>query len=326
MVNDKKNLIFLKIINKIISYIKSFRLSFWFLASVFFLLGEWYSYQNFPFNQTIIGLISLFCIFSAGSMINIVFDKKIDIFARKNIARVFIYISPKEMLIVSAFLSIFSLLLLFFYENLEVFLLGLLIVIIGIFYSTPPIRLKTKPPFDCLINALGGSVPFFIGWTIFSTPLIFESAIYGLIIFLFILHTFFFFTTTDIIADKETGISTSCNLLGTKNSLVAGVIIFAIDLLLAIYFFETAYLLLICLIIYIPLIILAFIYKNNRVFLVNIVGGRGTSIFAGSILILLGVSSENIFPIFFLMMWIFLTIYDILLLLKIKNKINLLLL
>ena len=108
MVDNKKNFIFLEITNKIISYIKSFRLSFWFLASVFFLLGEWYSKQIFSVNQTIIGLISLLGIFSAGSMINIVFDKKIDVFARKSIVKVFIHISTKEMLFASVFLSIIS--------------------------------------------------------------------------------------------------------------------------------------------------------------------------------------------------------------------------
>ena len=320
MIENRQNLSLLVIKNKFISYIKSFRLSFWFLVSIFFLLGEWYSIQRFPVNQTVIVLLSLLGIFSAGSMINIVFDKKIDVFARKPIVKVFIHLSAKEMLFTSVFLSFISLFLLYFFINVNVFLLGFIIVIIGIFYSTPPIRLKTKPPLDCIMNAIGGSLPFFMGWMIISTSLTFESIILGLIIFLFILHTFFFFTTSDIDVDKEMGIKTSCTIIGLKNCILAGIIIYIIDLLIAIYFFDITHLLLICFVIYIPLIFFAFIYKNKRIHLVNIVGGRTTSIFAGTLLILLSISSKNIFPIFFLSMWIILTINDIFVLLKVIKK------
>jgi 4-hydroxybenzoate polyprenyltransferase len=311
MVEEKNNSksIFLK--NKFISYFKSFRLSCWFLVSVFFLLGEWYSIQEFPFFQTLIVLLSLLGIFSAGSLINVVFDKKLDIFARKPIVRVFQYISAKEMLVVSVFLSVIPLLFLYFFINVEVFLLGLLIVIIGVFYSTPPIRLKTKPPFDCLMNALGGSVPFFMGWMILLNPLTFGSMIYFLILFLIISHIFFFYTTIDIQRDKELGIRTSCNIIGLKNSLILGAIIYITDLVIAICFFGIADLLVISLLTYIPLIALAFVYRNNRKLLVNIVGGLSTLIFAGVILIFLSFFSKNIFPFFFLVIWIIFTIYDI---------------
>ena len=171
------------------------------------------------------------------------------------------------------------------------------------------------------MNALGGTLPFFMGWMIISANITIESIIYGSIIFLVILHTFFFFTTSDVEVDKEMEIKTSCNIIGIKNSIAVGTIIFAINLCIAIYFFEITNILLIGLIVYTPLIALAFIYKNNRMYLVNIVGGRNTSIFAGALLLLLSVSSKNIFPIFFLTIWIILTIYDIFILLKIrKNK------
>ena len=315
--NQNSALIFLK--NKFVSYLKSFRLSFWFLISVFFLLGEWYSIQKFPIIPNIITLLALLGIFSAGSMINNVFDKKLDVFARKPIVKVFVYISPKEMLFTSAFLSFVSLVFLYFFINIQVFLLGLVIVVIGIVYSTPPIRLKKKPPFDCMINAIGGSIPFFMGWMITSNSLTSESLIYGLVIGLIILHTYFLFTTIDIDVDKEMGITTSCNILGIKNSIIAGIVIYIIDIFIAIYFFGITDLLAISLFVYIPLIFLAFIHKDNRRYLVNIVGGQSTSIFAGALLILLSISSKNIFPIFFLIMWIILTIDYIVILLKIRK-------
>jgi len=308
------------LMNKLISYIKSFRIHFWFLTSVFFLLGEWYSIKNFPVFSNIIILIALFGIFSAGSLINNVFDKKIDIFARKPNVKVFKYISTKEMLIASAFLSCISLMLLYFFINIHIFLLGFLIVVIGIFYSIPPIRLKTKPPFDCLMNALGGSTPFIMGWTITLNSLSFESAVYFLTLFLIILHIFFFFTTTDIEMDKEMGIRTSCNIIGLKNSLLFGTIIYIFDLFIAIYFFGITDLLAISLLAYIPLIILALVYRNNRKILINIVGGFSTLIFSGVILILLSFFSKNIFPIFFLIIWILFIISDIMILKKYIKK------
>jgi hypothetical protein len=88
----------------------------------------------------------------------------------------------------------------------------------------------------------------------------------------------------------------------------------------AFYFFGISDLLVISLLAYIPLIILAFIYKNNRRILVNIVGGLSTLIFAGTILILLSFFSKNIFPIFFLSIWIFLTINDIILFKKYAKR------
>ena len=313
MVEKKQNSKFVFFKNKTTSYLKSFRISFWFLASVFFLLGQWYSIQKFPVIPNIIILVALFGIYSTGSLVNNTFDKKLDIFARKPNAKLFQYISQKEMLFTSVFLSIISLALLYFFINIQVFLLGFLIVLIGVLYSTPPIRLKTRPPLDCLMNSLGGSIPFFMGWMITLNSLTLESIIYGLIIFLIILHIFFFYTTTDIDVDKEMGVKTSCNIIGLKNSLIVGALIYIIDLSAAFYFFGISDLLVISLLAYVPLIILAFIYKNNRKILVNTVGGLNTLIFAGAILMLLSFFSKNIFPIFFLAIWIFLIINDIIL-------------
>lgn len=308
-VDQKTMLILLK--NKMISYLKSFRLSFWFLISVFFLLGQWYSSHFFQNKLSIIALIALLGIFSSGSMINIAFDKKNDIFARKLIVKIFQYVSSKELITFAIFMSIISLLLLYFFINVNVFLLGLIIAIIGIIYSTPPIRLKSKPPFDCIMNAIGGSIPFFIGFMINSKTLSLESIIYGFIIFLVILHTFFFFTTIDIEADKYMDEKTSCNILGRKKSIIVGIIIFIAGLLISFYCFGIEDIVTISLLVCIPIIFTAFKFSNKPRYLAIIVEGRSTSVFAGSILFLLIISSKNIFPIFFFVILIFLVIGDI---------------
>lgn len=308
--NKQESLLF-NINNKIISYLRSFRLSFWFLISVFFLIGEWNSKQIFPPIQSIIALIALFGIFSSGSMINNVFDIKNDVFARKPIVKVFKYVSKNEMLIVSFIMSIISLILLYIFINKYVFLLGLLIVIIGLIYSTPPIRLKTKPPLDCIMNAAGGTIPFFMGWMVNSTTIAIEMVIYGLIIFLVILHTFFFFTTIDIESDKKMGIKTSCNILGRKKSLITGVLIFIICIIISIFYFGIYDFITISLLICLPIVFLTYIIKDNLGLVARIVGGRSTSIFAGSILIFLNYHSKNILPIFFFILWLLLTIIDI---------------
>ena len=319
MGTDNQNSVITTLKNKITSYLKSFRLSFWFLITVFFLLGEWYSSQIFPNTLSIITLISLLGIFSSGSMINIVFDKKDDVFARKPIVKIFQYISSKEMIIAAIFMSFVSLLILYFFVNVNVFLLGFLIVTIGVIYSTPPIRLKTKPPFDCIMNATGGTIPFFVGLMVNSETLSFESFVYGFIIFLVILHTFFFFTTIDIESDKEMGMKTSCNMIGRKKSIISGIIIFIIGLSISFYYFGIRDIITISLLICIPIIFTAFKFRNKPRYLAIIVGGRSTSIFAGSILFLLSISSKNIFPIFFFVIWLILTIGDISSLLKIRD-------
>ena len=319
MINSEKTKS-LSIKYKIISFLQSCRLSLWFFGSVFFLLGEWYSIQKFPIIPSVIALIGLCGIYSAGAMLNNTFDKKFDIFARKPIVRIFMYIEPEEMLWSSVFLIIFSLSILLLFTNLNVFLIGLLIAIFGIIYSVPPVRFKTKPPLDAISNVIIFTLPFFMGWAISNNPVQLESLMYGLIIGLMILYVFFSYTSIDIEVDKEFNIVTSCTKLGRFFSLLTGLIICIIALMLSIYLLGFNDILTISIIVCLPFALVSLKIHNNRKYLVNLVGGRSISFFAGAILILLVLNIQNILPVIFLLIWLFLTLTDITNF--IKKKIN----
>ena len=161
MKKDRKEFSLKQIIN---SYIQASRIEGGLIASVFFLLGIWYSTESFPIYNSILGLISINLIVNAGSIINYVFDKKIDTIAKKDTS-FFDYISTKEMLFVSVCLSLIGVGILFTF-NLSSLILGLILFDVFFIYASPPLRLKTLPPIDSLINGLGfGSIPFLIGWS-----------------------------------------------------------------------------------------------------------------------------------------------------------------
>lgn len=281
---------------KILAYIMAARLSGWLLSSVFFLLGTWYSIGRFPLFLSIIALLGLGGIFSAGFMINNVFDIKLDLFAKKPFVKPFKYISPKEMLFTSSILFAIGLIILW-YINIQVFTLGLFIVILGILYSTPPIRLKTVPPFDSILNALG-ALPFFIGWMIIGSPLTTESLIFVLILGLAHLSYHLLYTTLDIESDKDLGIETSCTKLGLDWSIIVGNIIFLITLGLALYFHGISDIISISFLICLPFVFLTYKVRKNRKLLSNLIGGQIFSLWVLIILFLLSITSRSIISIF----------------------------
>lgn len=319
MKNSEKPVKISSIKNKFISFLLSCRLSLWFFGSVFFLLGEWYSIQKFSVLPSALSLIALCGIYSAGAMLNNTYDKKFDVFARKPIVRIFIYVEPKEMIWASFFLIIFSLIILIFI-NLQVFLLGLIITIFGIIYSVPPIRLKTKPPLDAISNVMIFTLPFFMGWTVSDNLIQQESYIYALIIGLIILYIFFSYTSIDIEVDREFNIVTSCTKLGRFYSLLIALITYIIALVLSLFLLGLNNILTISIIVCLPFALISLKIHKNRKYLVNLVGGRSISFFTGSILILLFLSKQSLLPIFFLLIWLILTSSDILNFIRRKNQ------
>jgi len=317
-VNKFERSIYSLIKNKFSSYIKASRFSGWLLISVFFLLGMWFSTGEIYLYLTIIALIGFGIIFSAGFMINNVYDLEVDTFAGKPFVKVFKYISPREMLFAASILSIIGLAVLW-YINLNVFLIGLAIVIIGILYSVPPIRLKTIPPFDGICNALG-VLPFFAGWMITGNILTFESIIYSLILGLAVLSYYFLYTSLDIKMDEELGIVTSCVKLGVGLSIVTGVIIFLITLSLSIIYLGFFSIITISFIVSLPFVILTVIIQKNRKFLSMLVGGRIFTIWVGATLLMLSILTRHILPIFLFGIIFILILFDLYYLIKRRKK------
>ena len=99
-------------------------------------------------------------------------------------------------------------------------LLALIIssVVFGLIYSLPPIRLKGKPIFDLLANAVGyGGIAFWVGWTStasFSMEAVTQSLPYILCVASAFINT----TLPDITGDQANGDLTTGALLGKRKA------------------------------------------------------------------------------------------------------------
>jgi len=290
---------------KILYYIKASRVDGWYVAIIFFLIGEWYAITDFPIKITLIGLISLIGIMSTGFWINYVYDRDIDKIAGKNLS-FFDYISPKEMLVASFIVFIFCSFILYYFVNFLSFLIGLLTFLIGLVYSMPPFRLKSRPPFDVIANGLGFGFAFLLGWTVSGLKLDLTAYIGLIIISLAVCSHYLFYTCFDIETDKKCKVNTTCTKIGMNNSLSAGIIVFILALSISYYFLELTVLtlgFLICL----PLLFSLKATKNID-YILFIIGGLFLT-WSGSIGIILIIYSNSIFPIIITVITMFFLFY-----------------
>ena len=234
--NIKKESYCIILKKKTFDYIKTSRLSSWMVASVFFLIGAWYSIRFIPFYESIVALISLGAILSSASWVNFVFDRELDRHAGEDIS-FFDNISPREILIISIISSLFGLFLLLFL-NFFAFSVGLLFISVGFLYSAKPFRFKTRPPLDSISNALlFGILPITLGFSL-NENLLLNQTIYVLLLIgsLIIISYYLLIDIFDIETDKKFGIETSCSKLGLKRAIVVALIMFFSSLLLSIVY------------------------------------------------------------------------------------------
>jgi 4-hydroxybenzoate polyprenyltransferase len=289
------------------------RLSAGMTAVLFLLLGEWLSIKSFLIIPSTIAIISMFGIHSAGSWINTVFDKDLDSFAGRD-TRFFDSLSPRKMLISSFFLYILSSSLLYVIGFSTIFL-GLIICILLYVYVAPPIRLKTHPPFDSIVNGLVlGMVPFLFGWNIGGT-LTTIALFYGIIFGLIAVVSYLLFTSLDIKTDSGFGVKTTCTKLGFKRSIRISIFLFIFSLILALIFFGLSSLITISLLICSPLILMLEIKQDpisTRVLIIGLF-----MLFKGSVLFSLFYLSESVLILILFILNIIADLYLIILYIKI---------
>lgn len=235
------------------------------IGTIFFLLGQWNSFQDFLVKPSIIILIGSFLITLSLLLINNVFDRTLDIFSRKPEMIIYTTFSVKNMLIISLILSLISLIL-FYFINFHIFIIGFLIISLGFLYSIPPIRIKTHPPFDVITNSLiVGMLPFFLGSSIIEKNLSIKSINIGIIWLLFLMSYIIIFTSLDIKTDRKFGIITFGTKLGLNHSIIIAIILYFISLFLSFFLLglvlPTTISILGCLPFFLPL------YKNNSKYL-----------------------------------------------------------
>ena len=171
--------------------------------SEFFL---WFLYFLIPANLLIYG-------------INDLADEKIDILnAKKEGKEIVVDNSNRNTVKYSFYVSlIISIIALFFTRDLISFFILALFIFLGIFYSLPPLRFKTRVFLDFISNAFY-VLPAVFGFYLISQSL--PSFIFILAGFLWAFSMHLFSAVVDIQADRKAKIQTSATFLGFKLSLM----------------------------------------------------------------------------------------------------------
>ena len=204
----------------------------------FFLLGEWWAIKDILFYPTIIMMLFLILIEFVSGFTNFLFDKKIDIFARKYTVWIFKYISDKEMLAASFICSFIGLFILWYYFYYTTFIIGLILVAVTFFYSAPPVRFKTKPLVDMLSNMfIFGSIPFILGWLTSGTKLSLNVLLISLIMGIPVISYTLIISWCDIKTDSEFGIKTTSVILGYNWTINLAIILWILLLFLCFFTF-----------------------------------------------------------------------------------------
>jgi lycopene elongase/hydratase (dihydrobisanhydrobacterioruberin-forming) len=223
---------------KILAYLVASRIPTIPITISFFLLGEWWAIKEFLFYPTLIMMFFLILAEFVSGFTNFLFDKKLDIFARKHNVWIFKYISDKELLISSIICSVVGLYFLWHYFDFTVFIMGSILVIITFLYSMPPVRFKTKPLIDIVSNMLiFGSLPFVLGWLTSGAKTSMDIFILGLIMGIPVISYTLLISWRDIKTDAEFGIKPTNVLLGYNWTIHAAIILWILLLFLCVYKF-----------------------------------------------------------------------------------------
>ncbi len=173
----------------------------------------------FPLKDILIFWVIVLSLLGFGFSINDCFDQKEDKFDKtKKNPLVAKEISFKRALTFSFILAGFGLFLSALY-GLEVFLICLVGVILTFFYSSPPLRLKSRPPFDLISHGL------FAGVFILVLPILFFKNQLNLLHYLLLLSAFYFSVVLelrneyeDYEIDKTAGLITIAYALGKQKT------------------------------------------------------------------------------------------------------------
>lgn len=186
----------------------------------FFLIGNYIGSgkNNFTF-KTLLGLTIYVLLMAGIYILNQITDIETDRLNKK----LFI-LSDNFMPVSHAYIEMFLLwgisLFLSWYFGLSFFLVMLGSLLLGIFYSLPPIKLKGKPFLDTLSNGFGyGMLNFIAGW-LMQKDFEWQAFLIFLPYFFSICAVFINTTIVDIKGDRESGEITTSVLLGEKISYI----------------------------------------------------------------------------------------------------------
>jgi len=134
----------------------------------------------------------------------------------------------KQIKIIAMILSAIFILIAFVSKNPEHIILSSLLIFIAYIYSTPPIRMKTKPFLDSIFGSIGYLFPVFIAFTTHNTLSNIDPSYLLLLLPLIAGHAIF--ALRDVDHDKKTKMKTIGVFLGKRRTLVFALTLFLIPI------------------------------------------------------------------------------------------------
>ncbi len=199
----------------------------------FLLIGTYLAQQKRGFTPDILlGLIIYTCLMGGVYILNQITDIESDRINKKLFLLSEGYVPIKCAYIEMVLLWIVAILLALKFSYLFLIFIGISLLL-GVFYSLPPIKLKGKPLLDTFSNGFGyGMINFAVGWLLVRS---FEMSMFIRFVpyFLSISAVFINTTVVDIEGDRKAGEKTTAILLGKQVSFVCSTVLMAAAILTA---------------------------------------------------------------------------------------------
>ena len=245
-------------------YFKLLRIKDWrgyfLIATLGFVISKGFL---FPVRDIIIFYALSFLLLAFGFSINDCFDTKEDRLDKDKKNPIALKkISFRSGLIFSILLAVLGLALSTIF-GMKVFLFCLVSILIGFFYSSPPLRMKSRPWFDLISHGLfAGALLFLIPVLIFSKELTKFHYLIALSIFYFSVTLELRNHIEDYEIDKEAGLNTTVVFLGREKSekLLRYLAVFYPLTLFPIFFFYQQFFLLFSIL----TVIFLFLFQKNH--------------------------------------------------------------
>ena len=199
----------------------------------FLLIGTYLAQQKRGFTPDILlGLVIYTALMGGVYILNQITDRETDRINKKLFLLSEGYVPVRYAYIEMVLLWIVAILLALKFSYLFLIFIGISLLL-GVFYSLPPVKLKGKPLLDTLSNGFGyGVINFAVGWLLVRS---FDMAMFIKFVpyFLSISAVFINTTIVDIEGDRKAGEKTTAIFLGKQVSLVCSTVLMAAAILTA---------------------------------------------------------------------------------------------
>ena len=199
----------------------------------FLLIGTYLAQQKRGFTpDVILGLIIYTALMGGVYILNQITDRESDRINKKLFLISEGYVPVRYAYIEMILLWIVAILLALKFSYLFLIFIGISLLL-GVFYSLPPVKLKGKPLLDTLSNGFGyGVINFAVGWLLvrsFDMNMFIRFVPYFLSISAVFINT----TIVDIEGDRKAGEKTTAIFLGERVSFICSTVLMAVAILTA---------------------------------------------------------------------------------------------